>query len=45
MEDLLLNIVKEAGGTKLFNLKQSAQEAHGNIIIYFLCEIVLQINN
>jgi hypothetical protein len=29
MEDLLLNIVKEATGTKLASLKQSAQEAHG----------------
>ncbi|XP_063904392.1 brefeldin A-inhibited guanine nucleotide-exchange protein 3 isoform X1 [Zophobas morio] len=28
MEDLLLNIVKEATGTKLANLKQGAQEAH-----------------
>ncbi|EFA08546.2 Brefeldin A-inhibited guanine nucleotide-exchange protein 3-like Protein [Tribolium castaneum] len=28
MEDLLLNIVKESTGTKLSNLKQSAQEAH-----------------
>lgn len=31
MEDLLLNIVKEASGTKLSNLKQSAQEAHGKL--------------
>lgn len=29
MEDLLLNIVKEASGPKLLSLKQSAQEAHG----------------
>ncbi|XP_076275954.1 brefeldin A-inhibited guanine nucleotide-exchange protein 3 [Rhynchophorus ferrugineus] len=28
MEDLLLNIVKEAGGSKLSHLKQKAQEAH-----------------
>ncbi|CAH0563479.1 unnamed protein product [Brassicogethes aeneus] len=28
MEDLLLSIVKEAGGSKLVNLKQRAQEAH-----------------
>ncbi|KAJ8927843.1 hypothetical protein NQ314_019645 [Rhamnusium bicolor] len=28
MEDLLLNIVKEATGSKLTNLKQRAQEAH-----------------
>lgn len=31
MEDLLLNIVKEASGPKQFNLKLSAQEAHGKI--------------
>lgn len=30
MEDILLNIVKEATGSKLSNLKQSAQEANGN---------------
>lgn len=30
MEDLLLNIVKEATGSKLQNLKQAAQIAHGN---------------
>lgn len=29
MEDLLLSIVKEAGGTKSYNIKQSAQEAYG----------------
>lgn len=29
MEDLLLNVVKEASGSKLASLKQSAQEAHG----------------
>jgi len=29
MEDLLLTIVKEATGTKLSNLKQAAQIAHG----------------
>lgn len=30
MEDLLLNIVKDAQGTKLATLKQAAQIAHGN---------------
>lgn len=29
MEDLLLSIVKDAQGTKLANLKQAAQIAHG----------------
>lgn len=29
MEDILLNIVKEATGSKLSSLKQSAQEANG----------------
>jgi hypothetical protein len=29
MEDLLLQIVKEASGTKLSLLRKSAQEAHG----------------
>lgn len=31
MEDILLNIVKEATGSKLSNLKQNAQEAHGRL--------------
>lgn len=30
MEDILLNIVKEATGSKLSSLKQSAQEANGS---------------
>lgn len=36
MEDLLLNIVKEANSTKLTNLKQRAQEAHGKLFVYVL---------
>lgn len=34
MEDLLLNIVKEAGGAKLSNVKQAAQESYGKNILY-----------
>lgn len=29
MEDLLLNIIKEANGPKLIGIRQSAQEAYG----------------
>lgn len=29
MEDLLLNIVKEASGQKLAHLRKTAQDAHG----------------
>lgn len=32
MEDLLLTIVKDAQGTKLANLKQAAQIAHGKFL-------------
>lgn len=35
MEDLLLNIVKEATCSKLLNLKKSAQEAHGKYHFHF----------
>lgn len=31
MEDLLLNLVKEASGAKSVTIRQSAQEAHGEI--------------
>lgn len=33
MEDLLFNIVKEAGAAKLSNIKQNAQEAYGELFI------------
>lgn len=31
MEDLLLNLVKEANGAKLVTIRQSAQDAYGEI--------------
>lgn len=38
MEDVLVNIVKEANGPKLSNLKQAAQEAYGKLSAHIFLE-------
>lgn len=52
MEDLLLNLIKEATGSKLLSIRQSAQEAHGmthspiyHILNFIIADLLCSQNN